>query len=90
MAPRLWPITLLHAFDYPGADHFRGRRVLVYGNGVSGHEIASDIATVTQRRLRVSQTALRPAEERGGVSSDWQWYTHIRRAAARGDVAATS
>ena len=39
---------LLHSFDYPGAEAFRGRRVLVYGNGVSGHEIASDCATVTQ------------------------------------------
>ena len=38
---------LLHAFDYPGAEGFAGRRVLVYGNGVSGHEIASDIASVT-------------------------------------------
>src|SRR5215472_5246912 len=30
---------LLHAYDYPGAGAFRERRVLVYGNGVSGHEI---------------------------------------------------
>ena len=35
---------LLHAFDYPGAEPFRGRRVLVYGNGISGLEIASDLA----------------------------------------------
>jgi cation diffusion facilitator CzcD-associated flavoprotein CzcO len=38
---------VLHAFDYPGVDHFRDRRVLVYGNGVSGHEIASELAMVT-------------------------------------------
>src|SRR5262249_6872151 len=37
---------LLHAYDYPGAGHFRDGRPLVYGNGVSGHEIASDIAEV--------------------------------------------
>ena len=37
---------LLHAFDYPGAESFRDRRTLVYGNGVSGNEIASDIAAV--------------------------------------------
>jgi cation diffusion facilitator CzcD-associated flavoprotein CzcO len=33
---------LLHAFDYPGAEPFRDRRVLVYGNGVSGVEVAVD------------------------------------------------
>lgn len=38
---------VLHAFDYPGDEPFRDRRVLVYGNGVSGHEIASDLARVT-------------------------------------------
>lgn len=75
---------LLHAFDYPGADHFRGRRVLVYGNGVSGHEIASDIATVTNvvSAFRKPRYVLR--KNVAGVSSDWQWYTHIgalRRAA---------
>src|SRR3954471_12554838 len=35
-----------HAFDSPGAEPYRGRRPLVYGNGVSGLEIASDLATV--------------------------------------------
>ncbi len=48
---------VLHAFDYPGADHFRDRRVLVYGNGVSGHEIASDIATVTPVFQRIANRA---------------------------------
>ena len=57
---------VLHAYDYPGADHFRDRHVLVYGNGVSGHEIASDIANVTRGALRISQTAVRVAEERRG------------------------
>jgi hypothetical protein len=40
---------VLHAFDYPGAEHFCDRRVLGHGNGVSGHEIASDLATVRYR-----------------------------------------
>ena len=29
---------LLHTFDYPGRESFRGRRVLVYGNGISALE----------------------------------------------------
>jgi hypothetical protein len=75
---------LLHAYDYPSADHFADRRVLVYGNGVSGHEIASDIAT----RVPVLSAYRRPRyvlqKVVAGVSSDWQWYTHVgalRRAA---------
>ncbi len=35
---------LLHAFDYPGAEPFAERPTLVYGNGISGLEIASDLA----------------------------------------------
>jgi hypothetical protein len=75
---------LLHAFDYPGADHFRDRRVLVYGNGVSGHEIASDIATVTDVVSAYRKPRYVLQKNVAGVSSDWQWYTHIgalRRAA---------
>ena len=75
---------LLHAFDYPGADHFRDRRVLVYGNGVSGHEIASDIATVTTVISAYRKPRYVLQKNVAGVSSDWQWYTHIgalRRAA---------
>ena len=68
----------------PGADHFRDRRVLVYGNGVSGHEIASDIATVTQVISAYRKPRYVLQKNVAGVSSDWQWYTHIgalRRAA---------
>ena len=75
---------LLHAFDYPGVDHFRDRRVLVYGNGVSGHEIASDIATVTTVISAYRKPRYVLQKNVAGVSSDWQWYTHIgalRRAA---------
>src|SRR5437588_1071056 len=38
---------LLHTFDYPGAGAFADRSVLVYGNGISGAEIASDLAPHT-------------------------------------------
>ena len=68
---------VLHAFDYPGVDHFRNRRVLVYGNGVSGHEIASDLATVTSVISAYRKPRYVLQKNVAGVSSDWQWYTHI-------------
>jgi hypothetical protein len=68
---------VLHAFDYPGVDHFRDRRVLVYGNGVSGHEIASDLATVTSVISAYRKPRYVLQKNVGGVPSDWQWYTHI-------------
>lgn len=66
---------LLHAFDYPGAEHFRDRRALVYGNGVSGVEIVSDIATAAPvvSAFRKPRYVLQKVVD--GVSSDWQWYT---------------
>ena len=75
---------LVHAFDYLGAEQLAGHRVLVYGNGVSGHEVASDIASVTPmvHAYRKPRYVLQKQVE--GVPSDWQWYTHIgalRRAA---------
>ena len=75
---------LLHAFDYPGAENFRDRRVLVLGNGVSGHEIASDIAAVTDVVSAYRKPRYVLQKNVAGVSSDWQWYTHLgalRRAA---------
>jgi dimethylaniline monooxygenase (N-oxide forming) len=33
---------VIHSFSYPGAEPFRDRPTLVYGNGISGLEIASD------------------------------------------------
>ena len=66
---------LLHAFDYPGAEPFRDRTTLVYGNGISGLEIASDLAphapvvSAFRKPRYVIQKVV------GGVSSDWQWYT---------------
>src|ERR1700712_698565 len=67
---------MLHAYDYPGAEPFRGRRVLVYGNGISGHEIASDVATVTSvvSAYRKPRYVLQKVVD--GVPSDWRWYTH--------------
>src|SRR5215203_3363277 len=66
---------LLHAFGYPGAQPFRGRRVLVYGNGISGLEVASDLAPVTAvvSAFRKPRYVIQKVVD--GVSSDWQWYT---------------
>jgi dimethylaniline monooxygenase (N-oxide forming) len=68
---------LLHAYDYPGAAHFRSGRPLVYGNGVSGHEIASDIAEANGVFSAYRKPRYVLQKVSGGVSSDWQWYTHV-------------
>ena len=66
---------LLHAFDYPGAEPLAGRRTLVYGNGISGLEIASDLAphAPVVSAYRKPRYVIRKVAD--GVSSDWQWYT---------------
>src|SRR3954447_9378400 len=66
---------LLHSFDYPGAAAFRDRATLVYGNGISGLEIASDLAHHTRviSAFRKPRYVIRKVVD--GVSSDWQWYT---------------
>jgi cation diffusion facilitator CzcD-associated flavoprotein CzcO len=68
---------LLHAYDYPGANPFRDRGTLVYGNGVSGHEIASDIADLSPVISAYRKPRYVLQKVSGGVSSDWQWYTHV-------------
>jgi hypothetical protein len=66
---------LIHSFDYPGAGPLRNRRTLVYGNGISGLEIASDLAPVTEvvSAFRKPRYVIQKVVD--GVSSDWQWYT---------------
>ncbi len=66
---------VLHAFDYPGADPFRDRQTLVYGNGISGLEIASDLAASAPvvSAFRKPRYVIQKVVD--GVSSDWQWYT---------------
>ena len=65
---------VIHAFDYPGAEAYRGRRTLVYGNGVSGLEIASDLAAVTDVvSFRKPRYVIQKVVD--GVSPDWQWCT---------------
>ena len=68
---------LLHAFDYPGAGPFRDRPLLVYGNGISGLEIAAEVATVapTISACRKPRYVIQKVVD--GVSSDWEWYTQF-------------
>ena len=66
---------LIHAFDYPGSQAFGERRTLVYGNGISGLEIASDLAVTAPvvSAFRKPRYVIQKVVD--GVSSDWQWYT---------------
>jgi cation diffusion facilitator CzcD-associated flavoprotein CzcO len=66
---------LIHAFDYPGAEPFGDRPTLVYGNGISGLEIACDLASHTRvvSAFRTPRYVIEKVVD--GVSSDWQWYT---------------
>ncbi len=66
---------LIHAFDYPGREPLSDRRTLVYGNGISGLEIASDLALQAPvvSAFRKPRYVIQKVVD--GVSSDWQWYT---------------
>ena len=66
---------LIHAFDYPGAEPLAGRRTLVYGNGISGLEIASDLALHAPVVSAYRKPRYVISKVVDGVSSDWQWYT---------------
>lgn len=66
---------LLHTYDYPGAEPLTGRTVLVYGNGVSGVEIASDLGACTRTISAFRKPRYVIQKVVDGVSSDWQWYT---------------
>jgi cation diffusion facilitator CzcD-associated flavoprotein CzcO len=81
---------VIHAFDYPGREPYRDRRTLVYGNGISGLEIASDLALVAPvvSAFRKPRYVIQKVVD--GVSSDWQWYTAFgaleRRLLPRGEL----
>jgi cation diffusion facilitator CzcD-associated flavoprotein CzcO len=66
---------LLHSYDYPGAEAFADRIVLVYGNGVSGVEVASDLAPGAQVISAFHKSRYVIQKVVDGISSDWQWYT---------------
>ena len=56
-------------------ESFRDRATPVYGNGISGIEIASDIAPVAPvvSSFRKQRYVIQKVVD--GVPSDWQWYT---------------
>ena len=66
---------LMHGYDYPGREALAGRRVLVYGNGISGSEIAADLARGAEvtHAFRKPRYVIRKNDD--GCSSDWRWYT---------------
>ena len=74
---------LMHGYDYPGAEVLAGRRVLVYGNGISGSEIAADLAGRAEvtHAFRKPRYVIRKNDD--GASSDWRWYTQAAALARR-------
>ena len=53
----------LHTVDYPGAEHFRGRRVLVVGGGASAVQFLGELAPITDT---VWATRREPVWNQGG------------------------
>ena len=74
---------LMHGYDYPGAEALAGRRVFVYGNGISGSEIAADLAGRAEvtHAFRKPRYVIRKNDD--GCSSDWRWYTQATALARR-------
>jgi dimethylaniline monooxygenase (N-oxide forming) len=70
-------VEVLHASAYRGREPFRGRRVLVVGNSISGLEIASDLAL--DGAIDVVSSARRPRfiipKLSRGVPADQEWFT---------------
>jgi hypothetical protein len=83
-----WPVIegldgftgeMVHSFHYRGRDAFRGKRVIVLGNSLSGTEIASDLAIDDSIRVTASLRKPRyviPRVSRG-VPSDWRFFTRF-------------
>ena len=70
---------VVHSFHYRGRDAFRGKRVVVLGNSVSGTEIASDLAIDDSIRVTAALRKPRyviPRVSRG-VPSDWRFFTRV-------------
>jgi cation diffusion facilitator CzcD-associated flavoprotein CzcO len=70
---------VVHSFHYRGREAFRGKRVMVLGNSVSGTEIASDLAIDDSIRVTAALRKPRyviPRVSRG-VPSDWRFFTRV-------------
>jgi dimethylaniline monooxygenase (N-oxide forming) len=70
---------LRHSTAYRGRDEFRGRRVLVPGNSISGVEIASDLAA--EHTIGVISAARKPRyviqKIVRGQPTDWRWFNRF-------------
>jgi dimethylaniline monooxygenase (N-oxide forming) len=70
-------VAVSHAAAYRGRDAFRGRRVLVLGNSISGLEIAADLAL--DPSITVVSACRRPRwiipKLARGVPADQEWFT---------------
>lgn len=76
---------VLHSADFRSRDEFRGQRVLVYGNSISGLEIAAEIAADSSTEVLSACRKPRyiiPKIARG-VPADWQWFTRFAAVAGR-------
>ena len=70
---------VLHSLHYRGREEFHGRRVLVYGNSISGVEIASDLAA--DHTIEVISACRRPRyvlqKVVRGIPTDWRWFNRF-------------
>lgn len=66
---------LVHACECPGRAALEGCRTLVYGNGVSGLEIAGDLAAAGPLTSAFRKPRYAIEKVTDGISSDWRWYT---------------
>ena len=68
-----------HTFDYRGNDQFQEKRVLVIGNGISGLEVASELAT--DPSITVISSCRKPryiiTKIFGGIPSDCAHFTRF-------------
>jgi dimethylaniline monooxygenase (N-oxide forming) len=68
-----------HSCTYRGRDEFRGPRVVVYGNSISGLEIASELAA--DHTISVTSACRRPRyilqKVVRGLPTDWRWFNRF-------------
>jgi dimethylaniline monooxygenase (N-oxide forming) len=68
-----------HSMNYAGREEFHGKRVLVYGNSISGLEIAADLAA--DDTITVTSACRQPRyvlqKVVGGLPTDWRWFNRL-------------
>lgn len=71
---------LLHAHDYRGPESFRGKRVMVVGNGPSGVDISAELGRYAQRPVLLAQrtgVVLRPRYPWGLPKHVWMMLAEL-------------